>query len=293
MTRPNKALGMIFTLVNFSRGITREKVLSQAAMAVSLKQFRDRYPAATLLSELLMVQEEQFVVKVIIQTQAAGTSVGMAADTVLEVAEDRARQRALEGLSNWEAQQASSQIPELSLPTRSSDHNAHNYNTVDNVTIDNIVESAQSSLPATTESPHKQGKQDVPETDLPDARPRAQTQFLNQSVTSPQPAQKESTIVSVPTVDSSLENSAIALPLEEASFKPEDLLYDSLPPPVNLSDVIAQTDVELRRLGWSVTDGRDYLDKTYSKRSRHDLTDEELLAFLLHLESLPTPQSRE
>ena len=68
-------------------------------------------------------------------------------------------------------------------------------------------------------------------------------------------------------------------------------LPGNLPAPINLSDVIAQTDVELRRLNWSVTDGRDYLTHTYGKRSRHDLTDEELLAFLLHLEALPTPSS--
>ena len=73
-----------------------------------------------------------------------------------------------------------------------------------------------------------------------------------------------------------------ALPTKEPDF----VVPEMLPSPVNLSDVIAQTDVELRRLGWSVADGREYLESTYGKRSRHDLTDEELLAFLLHLESL-------
>ena len=39
----------------------------------------------------------------------------------------------------------------------------------------------------------------------------------------------------------------------------------TLPDPINLSDVIAQTDIELRRLGWSVETGRDYLEKNLSK----------------------------
>ncbi|MEB3268380.1 MAG: hypothetical protein VKJ09_07565, partial [Leptolyngbya sp.] len=63
----------------------------------------------------------------------------------------------------------------------------------------------------------------------------------------------------------------------------------SLPPPVDLSDVIAQTEVELRRLGWTQAQGREHLKTTYGKLSRHQLSDEELLEFLLHLESLPSP----
>ena len=51
--------------------------------------------------------------------------------------------------------------------------------------------------------------------------------------------------------------------------------------PIDLSDIIAQTDVELQRLRWDVHQGREFLEKTYGKRSRHDLTDEELLEFLL------------
>ena len=62
-------------------------------------------------------------------------------------------------------------------------------------------------------------------------------------------------------------------------------------PPVDLSDIIAQTDVELQRLGWSVNQGREFLEKTYGRRSRHDLSDEELLEFLLYLENLPTSAS--
>ena len=54
--------------------------------------------------------------------------------------------------------------------------------------------------------------------------------------------------------------------------------------PVDLSDVIAQTDVELRRLGWTSVQGREYLEKTYGKRSRQQLTDDELMSFLLYLE---------
>jgi formylglycine-generating enzyme required for sulfatase activity len=62
--------------------------------------------------------------------------------------------------------------------------------------------------------------------------------------------------------------------------------------PNDFSDIIARTNVELKRLGWTNQQGRDYLLETYGKRSRQLLTDAELLDFLHHLESEPSPQER-
>ncbi|OCQ96838.1 hypothetical protein BCD64_14640 [Nostoc sp. MBR 210] len=63
--------------------------------------------------------------------------------------------------------------------------------------------------------------------------------------------------------------------------------------PVNLAEVLAKTDVELHRLGWTPEQGRNYLIKTYGKRGRTLLTESELLDFLRYLEAQPTPLSRE
>ena len=63
--------------------------------------------------------------------------------------------------------------------------------------------------------------------------------------------------------------------------------------PIDLSDVIAKTDVEMERLGWTPQQGREYLIQTYGKRGRTLLTEEELLDFLQHLESIPTPELSE
>ncbi|MBN3893346.1 MULTISPECIES: hypothetical protein [unclassified Nostoc] len=38
--------------------------------------------------------------------------------------------------------------------------------------------------------------------------------------------------------------------------------------PVNFSEVIAQTDVEMQRLGWTIDQGREHLIKNYGKRSQ-------------------------
>jgi hypothetical protein len=58
---------------------------------------------------------------------------------------------------------------------------------------------------------------------------------------------------------------------------------------IDFSEIVAQTNVELKRLGWNSHQGRDYLVQTYGKRSRYELTDEEILDFLHHLEKLPNP----
>ncbi|HEY9624254.1 MAG TPA: hypothetical protein V6C78_28115 [Crinalium sp.] len=74
-------------------------------------------------------------------------------------------------------------------------------------------------------------------------------------------------------------------------LKPEPPPIQEMPakPSVDLSDVIAQTDVELARLGWSRTQGREHLKRTYGKRSRQELDEVELYDFLSYLEAQPAP----
>lgn len=59
----------------------------------------------------------------------------------------------------------------------------------------------------------------------------------------------------------------------------------------NRLKVIDKTSNEISRLGWDRKKGPDYLLRTYGKRSRHELTDEELAKFLRYLESQPTPEA--
>lgn len=59
--------------------------------------------------------------------------------------------------------------------------------------------------------------------------------------------------------------------------------------PVDFSEVIAQTDVEMHRLCWTTEQGLEHLKKNYGKRSRILLTEVELLDFLQYLASQPTP----
>ena len=61
--------------------------------------------------------------------------------------------------------------------------------------------------------------------------------------------------------------------------------------PIDFSEVIARSNVELKRLNWTNEQGKNYLLQTYGKRSRQLLSDEELIEFLQYLESQPTPTS--
>ena len=59
------------------------------------------------------------------------------------------------------------------------------------------------------------------------------------------------------------------------------------PKPSDLSDLIAESAVELERIGWTPEQGREHLKKTYKKGSRSRLTEDELMNFLEHLRVLP------
>lgn len=52
-------------------------------------------------------------------------------------------------------------------------------------------------------------------------------------------------------------------------------------------DLLSEIDKELERIGWSVNRARLYIWAVYQKRSRHRLTDAQLLEFWDYLKSLP------
>lgn len=68
---------------------------------------------------------------------------------------------------------------------------------------------------------------------------------------------------------------------------------ESLTDPDDLSDLLAQTDVEMKRIGWGPKEGRDFLESQYNKKSRHLLTPAELQDFLNHLRSHVSPHRAE
>jgi hypothetical protein len=74
--------------------------------------------------------------------------------------------------------------------------------------------------------------------------------------------------------------SGLIEPAAARASEPEAFMDD-------LSDIIAQTDVELQRIGWSAKEGREFLENRFQKKSRHQLSDAELREFLRYLKQQP------
>jgi hypothetical protein len=55
-----------------------------------------------------------------------------------------------------------------------------------------------------------------------------------------------------------------------------------------VSEIIAEISIQMERLAWTKEQGKDYLLKTYGKKSRHLLSDQELLEFLNYLQNQPS-----
>ncbi len=99
---------------------------------------------------------------------------------------------------------------------------------------------------------------------------------------SPKKASKKKSTASQPTPEPTP-------PQSTGSGTPLGIDSSSMVLTADLSDIIAKTSVELRRLGWTDVQGREHLERVYGKRSRQQLTDPELFDFLTYLESQPTP----
>jgi hypothetical protein len=54
---------------------------------------------------------------------------------------------------------------------------------------------------------------------------------------------------------------------------------------MDFNQVMAQIDVEMKRLQWTKEQGRDYLRSTYGKTSRIQLNDTEIFEFLTYLKT--------
>lgn len=227
-----------------------------------LAQFQVRYPTGSLISELLTIYQGKFVVRVLAQVEGVLRATGMAASESLELAEDQARNRALMVLG---IEPKPIEAAEVAREAEQDKEEQQEIAFVDNL--------SQQSSPAPS--------------DLFSWYQEPQAPLENgmtsdvQTETSSNPLMSFSNVTPLVPRSYSQDTGAVA---------PVDAKTNIEAEPIDLSDAIARTTVELKRLGWSNQQGREYLKNTYNKRSRPELTDEELLEFLHYLESQPSPQ---
>ena len=285
-----------------------------------LAKFRHHYPQGSLLSELVKVDRGLFIVKVSLQVQDKILATALASADCVEVAEDKARQRAIstlildseQAISNqsiigntaYPIKSTSTFVPSLSsvqssqpaLNSESKLKSVSNHNVNDDlVNHNNVVDLAEHQNEMPSQRPiSEQGKR-----------------FPDSSTESPQPQQRIESEINdkiQPTTDSGNSDNVNLFSevlVSEASStvasndfnnivgttSPSELhsISNNEIGEIDFNEIKQKTDIEIKRLGWTKDDGRDFLKSRYGKRSRLHLTDDQLLEFLHYLESLPNP----
>ncbi|MCZ8241746.1 MAG: hypothetical protein O9323_08195 [Microcystis sp. LE19-131.1A] len=240
-----------------------------------LQKLRQRYPQVALISELVQIDHGKYIVRAIIEIEGKTVVTGLAAADTVEIAEDRARERALLLLE-------AENTPDLQL--------------VEKVSPNNI--SLPSDLPKTVPSTKKSTKT-AKVTEIP--RPEAKIEPELPQVQDIPPAKIELELPQVKDIplpepeplllEMETDNYSLLSELpEEASLTeeeppaPEPVVV--IPEEIDYSVLKTKIDVEMKRLAWTTEKGREYLISTYGKKSRLLLTNEELLEFYNYLSSI-------
>jgi hypothetical protein len=228
-----------------------------------LIQLRAHYPTACLLAELVQVQGDSYVVRALVNVEGQPLATALAAATTVEEAENQARQRVLDVLGiqtlvlgETTAPAATPVAPTPEAPTPGAG-------------IEPDLFSEGTDLPTLSKAKRrstKATKAETPEPELPPVEISGGDEDMSFE------AEFEYSFEEEPGVEAVVE-----APKAKAVAKP----------PMDLSDTIAQIGAEIDRIGWTKKQGSSYLQETYNKKTRVELTDEELFEFLDYLKSLP------
>ncbi len=224
---------------------------------IMLAQFQNLYPNGSIISELIEIFQGKYIVRVSIQLEGITRATGIAGAETVEAAEDQARDRALTvlGIKNVPGEVTKSAAPLVTPPQ--------------------IKPTFQESKPVPS----------VSNTNTEIYTPPFLEEEIDPQVTEPEyPPLSE-----VPPNNVTPFTPRSYTPYEDTGVQSAVGKKKRHNEPVNLSDVIAQTDVEIERLGWTPEQGKDYLFKTYGRKGRSLLSEEELRNFLIYLKSQPDP----
>lgn len=332
-------------------------------------QLQSRYPASSLITELVQIHEHRFIVRALVQVGGVTLATSMATGATVELAEDQARSRlfSLLGVLPTSANATPSDMAHAISPSGTpsqvtpphqpwSDFPSH-FATPDATTAVGPTTSIPpatslnhaSATPLLTSLPQppavvtperSSGSElSLPrETSLLSSSPNFDTEI---SSPEPEPTPAEPLLPTYPDVDLEITppephppasipfasaydgldlDDTVAIddefPLEDRSLPIEPLPpVESVVPssrptkssraktskagadtaktptptdtPIDLAPLFLQIEQEMERIHWTKEQGRDHLKQTYGKRSRQQLTDEELLDFLNYLKARP------
>lgn len=291
-----------------------------------LAQFQSLYPQGSLISELVQIFQGKYIVRASVQIEGVTRATGMAAAETVEAAEDQARTRALIvlGITNAPSESVAltsnpvlpAQLnPSLNIKGGLSQSAAYSSAKDEDFASSQwppVVSDKEISTPPSKE---RNIKPEVVTSSneqygYSNAAPLASDTYSqdlgqNFSVSANQELEFDPPVESLEiNFDNQPENQTFpaisannVTPFTPRSYSPQENVTtpsgkgkrNKKAEPVDLSDVIAKTDVELQRLGWTPEQGREHLIETYGKRGRTLLTEEELHGFLNYLQSQPDP----
>ena len=219
--------------------------------------FRSQYPQGRIQTEMLSKIDGLHAFRAIVSEGDAIMGTATAVDSDLEIAEDRAIKRALA-------------IAGLSFD-KAFDNNYGGYGgrspILTQVSREPVNSLSSASVTHTIQS----------EPALNYATEYGTTEYVPEESFQYSPSHNPS--------NPSPETELAAAPIKSSAPQ-----IEIAPEPVDLSDAISKIDVEMERLSCTKIQGRDYLVRTFDKKARSQLSNDELLQFLSHLKSLPTPQ---
>jgi hypothetical protein len=243
-----------------------------------ISQFRNCYPNGSLISELLAIDHGKFIVRVLVQVEGVILSTGLAAAETVELAEDQARNRALEILGSA-----------ILMPPAQKTAVPNSPYTPTPMPLSTETMWTGSSL-GFEDDP---STQPMPSEDWLSATYLSSDQGKSQSTPGSSTKGRSASLPPFPLNNPEVSDSEPALSEDASGSLTPNSSSVRVRESQDFSADIAKTDIELQRLGWTPEQGATHLQKTYGKRSRRLLTEEELLDFLNYLESLDTPLSQD
>jgi hypothetical protein len=281
-------------------------------------QLQSRYPTSSLVTELVQIHEQQFIVRALVQLGGIAIAASMAAADTIEQAEDRARSRVLTliGIST----------PGALAPPSASPLTGMTAYSLQATPLSSPLDAGAlpRSIPASPPLPEPLPEPLLSLNPLPaiDAissvsiQSTASEDYLPETIAAkssdiakpdPAPKSRKSRAAPSPPLEETSEpvTSGNAFTgLSESPFpeefsvvmpgfpeEPPELEADpvsTFTPSTDLSELIALTDVEMQRVGWTRKRGQTHLKQTYDKDKRADLDEEQLMEFLHFLRALPS-----
>ena len=264
-------------------------------------QFRVLYPQGSLITELSAIDHGQYIVRCLVQVEGKTLVTALASAQTVELAEEQARSRALAilGIETTATLMVENELPlspnevtEPAKPTASIPTESQ-FSTLGQMQLTQLP--LDSSIKGSSSLPFAEAKvEDINHHAPKTSSVEDEKTFLHElSSTEPETSQKNSPPLNL---EEEMPPSQLNEPVKSYFQSEPETDNSKIAPtsdPIDMSEVISRTTVEVKRLGWTNQQGKDYLLQTYGKRSRQLLTDEELLDFLNYLESQPTPEDKD